>query len=147
LGTGALSGGTAMLITSLLLPGLRNLRVVYGGDSNDLASGSATVYQEVTPIASVAGTAFQTAIGSPFNVGTVPLALAIGDFNGDGKLDLVVPNYSDGTVTVAIGAGSGGSPSGPRSRWEKIRLTSRRAISTGMATWTWPSPIMVRPVP
>jgi hypothetical protein len=43
-----------------------------------------------------------TATGSqPYGV------LAKGDFNGDGKVDLAVPNYGDGTVTILLGNGDG----------------------------------------
>jgi FG-GAP-like repeat/Abnormal spindle-like microcephaly-assoc'd, ASPM-SPD-2-Hydin len=40
-------------------------------------------------------------------VGTGPLQLAAGDFNGDGKLDLAVSNYSGGTVSILLGNGDG----------------------------------------
>ena len=50
---------------------------------------------------------FSAASGSPITVGTSPQAVAIADFNGDGKLDLAVANYS-GSVSILIGNGSGG---------------------------------------
>jgi len=37
---------------------------------------------------------FTAATGSPFAVGTGPWSVAVGDFNGDGKPDLVVANSS-----------------------------------------------------
>src|SRR4051812_17093015 len=55
--------------------------------------------------------AFVGAAGSPFAVGTVPNSVAVGDFNGDGKLDLVTANYGAGagtTVSVLLGNGQGG---------------------------------------
>jgi hypothetical protein len=42
-----------------------------------------------------------------YTVGTQPLAAAVGDFNGDGKLDLVVVNYSSNSISVLLGAGNG----------------------------------------
>ena len=51
---------------------------------------------------------FAAAAGSPFAVGAVPVSIAIADFNGDGVQDLAVSNFTDSTVTVLLGNGSGG---------------------------------------
>jgi hypothetical protein len=40
-------------------------------------------------------------------VGHNPYAIAVGDFNGDGNLDLGVANFSDGTVSILLGDGRG----------------------------------------
>ncbi|HMA35906.1 MAG TPA: FG-GAP-like repeat-containing protein, partial [Chloroflexia bacterium] len=41
-------------------------------------------------------------------VGTEPSSVAVGDFNRDGNLDLVVANFYSNTVSVLLGDGSGG---------------------------------------
>src|SRR5262249_45219239 len=46
--------------------------------------------------------------GSPtFAVGTTPHVEAVGDFNGDGKADLVVVNQGSNTVSILRGNGDG----------------------------------------
>jgi hypothetical protein len=50
---------------------------------------------------------FKAATNSPITVGGDPWSVAVGDFNGDGKLDLVVVNNSDDTVTILLGSGNG----------------------------------------
>lgn len=45
--------------------------------------------------------------------GKEPRALALGDLNGDGKLDIVIGNQGDGTVGVLLNNGSGSFPSTP----------------------------------
>jgi hypothetical protein len=47
--------------------------------------------------------------GAPltYAVGNAPSALAIADFNGDGKLDVAVANFEDSTVSVLYGNGNG----------------------------------------
>jgi hypothetical protein len=42
-----------------------------------------------------------------YAIGTYPAALAAGDFNGDGKLDLAVTNTQDNTVSILLGKGDG----------------------------------------
>lgn len=44
---------------------------------------------------------------SSLPTGTTPQAIVSGDFNGDGKLDLVVANYADNTVWVFLSNGDG----------------------------------------
>src|ERR1039458_1289360 len=51
---------------------------------------------------------FTAASGSPFAVGLLPISVAVGDFNGDGKPDLAVANEASNNVTVLLGNGSGG---------------------------------------
>jgi len=42
-----------------------------------------------------------------YTVGQGPIALATGDFNGDGHPDLVVANQTDGTISILLGVGDG----------------------------------------
>ncbi len=50
------------------------------------------------------------AFGAPttFGVGTAPRSVAVGDFNEDGHLDLVVANRNSNNVSVLLGTGTGG---------------------------------------
>ena len=50
---------------------------------------------------------FTQAANSPVSVGSMPISVAMGDFNGDGILDLAVVNNEDDTVTILLGNGSG----------------------------------------
>src|ERR1700730_17025906 len=42
-----------------------------------------------------------------FGTGTGPFSVAVGDFNGDGKLDLAVANTHSNTVSILLGTGTG----------------------------------------
>src|SRR5438067_1547326 len=58
-----------------------------------------------------------------FGTGAEPISVAVGDFNGDGKLDLAVANVGSNTVSILLVTGTGtfgaktdfGTGSGPRS--------------------------------
>ena len=47
---------------------------------------------------------FSPAPGSPFPVGRMPYLPAAGDVDGDGRLDLAIPNARDDDVTILLGA-------------------------------------------
>src|SRR5438445_781162 len=48
-----------------------------------------------------------TPVSSLFVTGNCPCSIALGDINGDGKLDLVVANSVDNALTVLLGNGDG----------------------------------------
>jgi len=58
---------------------------------------------------------FINAPGAPFNVGIGDVSIAVGDFNGDGNLDLAAPNAGSNTVSVLLGDGKGGFSDAPGS--------------------------------
>jgi hypothetical protein len=45
--------------------------------------------------------------GTNLTVGNGPAGVAVGDFNGDGRLDLAVTNLNDNTLSVLLGNGDG----------------------------------------
>lgn len=51
---------------------------------------------------------FRKSPGSPFSAGHLPNDLGIGDFNGDGHLDLLIVNTQSPFVTLLLGDGHGG---------------------------------------
>src|SRR5881296_3123582 len=44
---------------------------------------------------------------TPFPVGSSPASVAVGDFNGDGRLDLAVANFNSNSVSILLGLGAG----------------------------------------
>jgi hypothetical protein len=50
---------------------------------------------------------FIAAAGSPVTVGSEPHSVAVGDFNGDGKLDVAAVGYNDTNVAILLGKGDG----------------------------------------
>jgi hypothetical protein len=76
--------------------GFLDLAVANSGDNTVtilLGSGSGT---------------FSQAPGSPYAVGSDPSWVALGDFNRDGNLDIVVANSGSNTISVLLGNGHGG---------------------------------------
>ncbi|MGI8988155.1 MAG: beta strand repeat-containing protein, partial [Bryobacteraceae bacterium] len=81
----------------------------FNGDGNaDLAIANRGS-NDVTVLLGNGSGGFTPVPGSPFPTGSPgsPFGLAVGDFNGDGNIDLAVSNFSDG-VAVLLGNGSGG---------------------------------------
>lgn len=102
LGAGELTGGTATLSTIMLPAGTQPLRAHYLGGGAYSPSTSTVLLQTIN---AVAGSEFATAVN--YGVGRNPNSVASGDFNGDGKADLAITNYSDNTVSILLGKGDG----------------------------------------
>jgi hypothetical protein len=67
-----------------------------GGGTSNLA------FFQVTP-----GNPVLSFANANFAGGSAPVYVAQGDLNGDGKLDVVMTNYNDGTISVYLGNGDG----------------------------------------
>ena len=80
----------------------------FNGDGHPDLAVANLESNNVTVLLGSAMGVFAAAPGSPFPVGSSPDSVAVGDFNGDGNLDLAVANKGDGTVTVLLGNGRGG---------------------------------------
>ena len=102
-GTKPLTSGATSLSTILLTAGSHKLKAYYLGDTSNVAATSNTVSQTVAAQAS-AGFAVRT----PVSI-TATSVLAVGDFNGDSKADLVIrTNGANGTsLSVLLGDGAG----------------------------------------
>ncbi len=53
------------------------------------------------------GDGLSFAAQTSYAVGTYPIGVAVGDFNSDGKLDVIVTNDSDNTISLLLGSGAG----------------------------------------
>jgi hypothetical protein len=58
---------------------------------------------------------FQPAAGEPCPTGQSPNDLAVGDFNGDGNLDVAIANTETPLITILLGDGKGGFKPSPHS--------------------------------
>ena len=79
-----------------------------GDGKQDLAFANSVTAGLVTVMLGNGSGGFSPAAGSPFAAGTAPRSIAVGDFNGDGFQDLVIPNINSGNATILLGNGSGG---------------------------------------
>jgi uncharacterized protein (TIGR03437 family) len=103
LGVSKLSGGQVALTTILPSSGVRSLKAFYGGDASYQPSTSAVFPENVI---AKPQNGFRPAVNS----GTVdpPVAITLADFNGDGRVDLAVVDFTNNQVNVLLGDGTGG---------------------------------------
>jgi hypothetical protein len=105
LGIADLSGGRAHFNTQLLSTGSHQLSAYYAGDAIYAPSTSAKVVGSVIALP-------ESGLQAPvsYNVGNAPYAIALADFNGDGKMDIVAAcaGGPDGsTISILLGNGDG----------------------------------------
>ena len=74
---------------------------------------------------------FAQAKGSPFPAGNSPNDICIGDFNGDGKLDLAIANHGVKYLTILLGNGQGGFSSAPGSPVTVLSRPHTHGVSAG----------------
>lgn len=74
---------------------------------------------------------FHPAAGSPFPAGHLPSDIGIGDFNGDGNLDLVLPNHQTPYVTLLLGDGRGGFRPAPHSPFATHSFPHPHGVAVG----------------
>ncbi|MFM7858925.1 MAG: FG-GAP repeat domain-containing protein, partial [Flammeovirgaceae bacterium] len=60
-----------------------------------------------------------------FATGTTPVLIAIGDIDGDSKLDIAVPNYGSNTVSILLNTSTTGS----------ISFAAKVDFPTGVNPW------------
>ncbi len=65
---------------------------------------------------------FTQATGSPFAAGNVPRSVSVGDFNGDGIVDLAVTDSNDNEVRILLGNGIG---SFTQASWSPVAVGGR----------------------
>jgi hypothetical protein len=84
----------------------------FNGDGNqDLVTVNSNASSHNVSILLGTGTGkFNPATPRDYAVGFQPRSVAVRDFNGDQKLDLVVTNENSGTVSVLLGDGAGSFP-------------------------------------
>jgi hypothetical protein len=74
---------------------------------------------------------FISAPGSPFAAGGQPNDIGISDMNGDGNLDLVIPNHQTPYITILLGDGKGGFRPAPGSPFDVHSFPHPHGVAIG----------------
>ncbi len=74
---------------------------------------------------------FTPAAGSPVACGKSPNDIAVGDFNGDGNLDLVIANTETPYLTILLGDGKGGFAPSPLSPFDTHSYPHVHGVAVG----------------
>ena len=82
------------------------LRAVSPKNAGIVALGAVSALMAFMTIAAAASTV-QFKPAQSYAVGTNPTSVAVGDFNGDGKLDVAVANSGSSNVSILLGNGDG----------------------------------------
>jgi hypothetical protein len=99
IGTGTVVNGIATFTTTALAPGTHNIVVVYGGDTNDSGSTSATLVETIQQLTT---TTVLTANINPLNAGaTVQLTAAVGGATAAGGALTGNVIFTDGGATLS----------------------------------------------
>src|SRR6516225_8571984 len=90
-----------LLLLSFFVAFQDRVPITAGSSSGDR---DAAETESLTVVPAEKATMFLTA--RTFPVGPNPISVAVGDFNGDGKVDLVTANFGDNTVSVLLAKGN-----------------------------------------
>jgi hypothetical protein len=114
-GNGGLAFAAPMLTNSVGTTAYKLVTGDFDGDGNlDLAVSNYGSSQVTVLLGKGNGT-FTVAPGSPFNIGGRANQMVVGDFNGDGKLDLAASEFSGSQLSVFLGNGNGSFSAAPGS--------------------------------
>jgi hypothetical protein len=120
-GTGFVSGSvvnwngsaraTTFLSSTQLRAGISAADIAMAGTASvtavNPAPGGGTSNVALLPVTNSTGKSVAFTLGPFLTAGDDPNSIAVGDFNGDGKLDLAVANAYSGTVSIFLGDGKG----------------------------------------
>ncbi len=95
----ALQLTAAVPAANVATAGTASVTVVNAGAANPVSN---VIYFPIAALTTGVGFG-----GGAAGVGSAPIAVAAGDFNGDGKVDLAVANLGDNTVSILLGQGAG----------------------------------------